>query len=128
MSKKYLVFCGLIMGTMTLDAAVYKGQKVYIKKCRICHEGGEKVATQKTMQAWQEYFQNKGANIAATHMGKASVKRQISELHNNGKAKKLTQDKLERYFLSGKFQKKSRHLKDFLMQYAKDSGNVPACN
>ena len=128
MSKKYLVFCGLIMCTMTLDAAVYKGQKVYIKKCRICHEGGEKVATQKTMEAWQKYFQNKGANIASTHMGKSSVKKQISQLHSDGKAKKLTQDRLENYFLSAKFQKKSRHLKDFLVQYAKDSGNVPACN
>ena len=128
MHKIYLVLLILGLSGNTLSAAVYKGQKVYIKKCRICHEGGEKVATQKTMKAWQEYFQNKGANIAATHMDKPSVAKAISKLHAKGKARKLSKARLENYFLSSKFQKKSRHLKDFLMQYAKDSGNVPACN
>ncbi len=128
MTSRLIFLTSLLFGFVSLEAAVYKGQKVYIKKCRICHQGGEKVATQKTMKAWQDFFQNNGANIAALHMGKASVAKQINQLHAEGNAKKLTQDKLERYFLSSKFQKKSRHLKDFLVQYAKDSGNVPACN
>ena len=33
-----------------------------------------------------------------------------------------------KYFESKKYQKNAKHLRDFLVEYAKDSGNVPACN
>ena len=33
-----------------------------------------------------------------------------------------------KYFKSKKYTKKSKHLQQFLVEYAKDSGNVPACN
>ena len=33
-----------------------------------------------------------------------------------------------KYFKSKKYTKKSKHLKQFVIEYAKDSGNVPACN
>ena len=36
-------------------------------------------------------------------------------------------DTLETW-VSNKYTKKSKHLKQFVIEYAKDSGNVPACN
>ncbi len=50
----------------------------------------------------------------------------LAEIHldsSDPKAKKS-----QRYFKGRKFTKKAKHLKQFLMEYAKDSGNVPACN
>lgn len=128
MTRITLLLILLVLSGQLLQAAVYKGQRIYIKKCRICHQGGEKVATRKTMQGWQTYFNHNGAALVAVHLGSTMVANQISMLHSKGKASSLTQERLENYFKSGKFQKRSRHLRDFLVQYAKDSGNVPACN
>ncbi len=55
-------------------------------------------------------MKNKGENLAKLHL-------------ENKKAKKS-----HKYFKSKKFKKRAKHLKDFMVEYAKDSGNVPACN
>ena len=48
----------------------------------------------------------------------------LAELHlEDDKAKKSW-----KYFNNKLYAKDSRHLEDFLIEYAKDSGNVPACN
>ena len=95
-----------------LEAAVYKGQKVYVKKCRKCHGGGQKIAADKRMKEWKELLnkKNKGAGLAKIHL-------------DSKKAKKSW-----KYFDSKKYRKRARHLRDFMVEYARDSGNVPACN
>ena len=95
-----------------LEAAVYKGQKEYVKKCRKCHGGGQKIAADKRMKDWKKLLnkKNKGLQLATLHL-------------ENEKAKKSW-----KYFDSKKYRKKARHLRDFMVEYAKDSGNVPACN
>jgi len=107
-----LIFTFFLLAVPALDAAVYKGQKVYVKKCRKCHGGGLKVAASKRMREWKKLLnrKNKGIKLAKLHL-------------ENKKAKKSW-----RYFNSKKYRKRARHLKDFMVEYAKDSGNVPACN
>lgn len=110
--NKFL-FTLLSISILTLglsEAAVYKGQKVYVKKCRKCHGGGQEVAASKKKKAWKKLMKNKGQGLADIHM-------------ESKKAKKSW-----KYFESKKYRKRARHLKDFLLEYAKDSGNVPACN
>ena len=99
-----------VLGLGSAEAAVYKGQKVYIKKCRKCHGGGLEVAASKKKKTWKKLLKNKGENLAKLHL-------------ENKKAKKS-----HKYFKSKKFKKRAKHLKDFMVEYAKDSGNVPACN
>lgn len=99
-----------VLGLGSAEAAVYKGQKVYIKKCRKCHGGGLEVAASKKKKTWKKLLKNKGERMAKLHL-------------ENEKAKKS-----HKYFKSKKFKKRAKHLKDFMVEYAKDSGNVPACN
>ena len=99
-----------VLGLGSAEAAVYKGQKVYIKKCRKCHGGGLEVAASKKKRTWKKLLKNKGEGMAKLHL-------------ENKKAKKSW-----KYFKSKKYQKRAKHLKDFMIEYAKDSGNVPACN
>ncbi len=99
-----------VLGLGSAEAAVYKGQKVYIKKCRKCHGGGLEVAASKKKRTWKKLLKNKGEGMAKLHL-------------ENKKAKKS-----HKYFKSKKFKKRARHLNDFMVEYAKDSGNVPACN
>ena len=107
-----LVFTFFLLMVPALVAAVYKGQKVYVKKCRKCHGGGMQVAASERMKTWKKLLnrKNKGIKLAQIHL-------------DNKKAKKSW-----RYFDSKKYRKRARHLKDFMVEYAKDSGNVPACN
>jgi len=129
MKRLKVLFVVLLIANVTvMQAAVYKGQREYIKKCRACHFGGEQIAQKETQKTWRNYFAKKGKKLAAVHIGSERVKDQLSSLHLKKKAKKLNVKKVDKYFKGKKFKKRSRHLRDFFVEYAKDSGNVPACN
>jgi cytochrome c553 len=99
-----LVVSLLTLGT-TANADVKKGQKLYLKKCKKCHGNGTKGAAMKTQDEWEEAF--------------ADDAEQMKEWHKGTKAEK---------FIDGeKFQKMAPDLKDFLIEYGSDSGNVPSC-
>ena len=107
-----LMFILSLLFIPALEAAVYKGQKAYVKKCRKCHGGGQAMAASKRMKKWKKLLnkKNKGAQLSKIHL-------------DSKKAKKS-----HGYFDSKKYRKSARHLRDFMVEYAKDSGNVPACN
>jgi len=92
--------------TTSLSADIKKGQKGYLKTCKKCHGNGTKGAAMNTQAGWTELFADNGALIISKH---ASIK----------KAKKT--------FKGKRFKKVRPHLKDFLFEYASDSGNVPSC-
>ncbi len=111
MKKSAFILLSLfILTVLTSEARVYKGQKEYIKKCKQCHNNGQEIAYSKKRRDWKKMLKNKGELLASLHI-------------KNKKAK----DSLK-YFKSSRYKKKSKHLKDFFMEYAKDSGNVPACD
>lgn len=111
MSKlSYGVLCAVLMLQTVASAAVYKGQRVYQKRCKSCHESGFEIAAKYKKAEWEKIMAEKGVGLAQMHL-------------NNEKA-----DDSWRYFKKKKYRKKARHLKDFLIEYAKDSGKVPACN
>jgi len=116
--KKLLIITilGLFFSLTNSNAAVYKGQKIYIKKCRVCHSSGFDLASLKKKKEWDELMKRKGKPLSDIHLKSKNIKND-----KDGK-------KIKKYFKSKKYFKKSRHLKDFLYEYAKDSGNVPACN
>jgi mono/diheme cytochrome c family protein len=110
---KKVVFPVLLAALMTgvvSEAAVYKGQREFHKQCKACHDDGQDIASTFKRRTWKKMMKNSGEGLAELHL-------------NNEKAKKSW-----KYFKSKKFQKNSKHLKDFMVEYAKDSGNVPACN
>ncbi len=100
----------LFLTTLPLNAAIYKGQKIFIKKCLPCHTSGQTFVAKYNIERWEELMQIKGKPLAELHL-------------KDEKAKKSW-----KYFNSKKYFKKSKHLKQFLVEFAEDSGNVPACN
>ncbi len=97
----------ILLAMEPLFSSVFKGQREYMKKCKVCHGGGAKMAKSKTSQEWIKIFKNKGAVLV--------------KAHENSK-------RIYNYFKSENFSKKSSHLRDFFVKYAYDSGNVPACS
>lgn len=106
MKKKYtIVLLALLISVSSAYADIKKGQKAYLKQCKRCHGNGTKGSAMKTQDEWTVAFDNESVLFKQWHAG----------------------TKGEKYSQSNKFMKYSPHLKDFLFQYANDSGNVPSC-
>jgi len=111
MNKFFIFFIIFTILTLTSsNAAIYKGQKTFVKKCVKCHKAGQAFIAKKKIKTWKKLMKKKGQPLADLHL-------------ENKEAKKSW-----KYFKSKKYSKKSKHLKQFLIEYAKDSGNVPACD
>jgi hypothetical protein len=93
-----------------LSAAIYKGYRVYVQECSKCHTDKQAFVKSKTIQEWSKLMANHGKPLKEIHL-------------KNDKAKSSWN-----YFNTKKYTKKSKHLKEFLIEYAKDSGKVPAFN
>lgn len=105
-----LILVSFLVTAPFINAATYKGQKVYIESCKECHGGGQAIAASKNTRTWEKIMDNKGEKLA--------------DIHLSSKKAQPSWD----YFNDRKFTKDARHLEDFLTEYARDSGNVPACN
>lgn len=113
--KKLLSILLTAFITMTVvNTAAYadaaKGQKLYLKKLRKAFGGmnGAKFAGMHSQEEWEALFANDGAKFIDAMGSKYP------------KSKK---------FLKGKgFKKILPHIKDFAIEYANDSGNVPSCS
>lgn len=99
-----------ILMVSNMEAATYKGQKIYIESCKECHGGGQELAGSKTQRNWGKLLDKKGEKLADIHLNSKKAQASWS------------------YFTDKSFTKGARHLEDFLVEYASDSGNVPACN
>ncbi|MDY0116644.1 MAG: cytochrome c [Sulfurimonadaceae bacterium] len=47
--------------TLNLDAAVYKGQREYIKQCASCHGAGQAFVGKKYTYEWEVLMEKKGS-------------------------------------------------------------------
>ena len=104
------IFLFISAFSFTLNAAAYKGQKIYMNVCKDCHGGGQELAASKNIRTWERLMDKKGDKLI--------------QIHLDSKRAQSSWD----YFQDRKFTKDSKHLEDFLTEYARDSGNVPACN
>ena len=111
MTKFLLFFLSLTLFTLTTSsAAIYKGQRVFVKRCLKCHGSGQVFVASYTMKEWKKLMVEDGKPLADLHLSS----KKASKSHS--------------YFKSKKYTKKEKHLEQFLVEYAKDSGNIPACN
>jgi len=91
------------MSSVTLNADVAKGQKLYLKKLKgSCNMNGAKMATQHSQGEW-EAFKEEG-----------KLADELKRMCPSAKDKALKAKYLPHYF-------------DFFFEYANDSGNVPSC-
>jgi len=93
-----------------VSAAVYKGQSIFVTECAFCHTDIRQFVLKHDAKEWKEMMINKGKPLAYIHIHTAEA-----------------QDSLK-YFMGKQFSKDAKHLKDFLMEYSKDSGKVPVLN
>ena len=99
----------LLIAIIPLNASVYKGQKYFKKKCISCHGKAMQFVTAKSYDTWLEYFDESGDKIYDIHGDSVKAKASM------------------KYFDSGKYRTSVKHFRDFFLEYASDTGNIPAC-
>lgn len=104
-----LALAAILMAAVPAFADAAKGQKLYQKvfkeKSAIT---GAKFAAEHTQAEWKELFANDGAKFIEEYSKKFPA--------------------MESYLKGETFKTKHmEHIRDFCIEYAKDSGNVPSC-
>lgn len=110
--NKFLMFVlsVFVFTSLNSSAAIYKGQREFVRNCVKCHKAGQAFVATKRKIEWKSYTKGKGKRLKEVHLESEDA------------------SKSHKYFESKSFSKNTRHLEDFLLEYSKDSGNVPACN
>ncbi len=106
-----IVLVSLLLGSIgssALMADVKKGQKIYLKTFKSkFNMNGVKFATLHTQDEWSALFENEGEGF----------KKEFGERY----------PKSQKTLSNPKVWGKLQHIKDFAIEYASDSGNVPSC-
>jgi len=106
-----ILLLGVLLGSIgssALMADIKKGQKYYLKTFKSKFKmNGVKFATLHTQDEWKELFENEGEGF----------KKEFSQAY----------PKSQKLLSNPKVWKKLQHVKDFAIEYAKDSGNEPSC-
>ena len=101
-----LLICSI---TLPLNASVYKGQKYFKKKCLSCHGKALAFVTAKRYDKWMEYLDENGDVMYKIHKSSPEAAPAME------------------YFESEKYRTSMEHFRDFFLEYAADTGNIPAC-
>ena len=107
MSKPFFLCLSFVLLSVSSSAAIYKGQDVYMKKCRKCHTNVHEMTASKDWFDWDQLMLSNGKGLADLHLSSTKA------------------EKSWPYFESTRYMKNAGHLRDFLVEYAKDSGKVP---
>ena len=106
-----VLLVGVLLGSTgsgVLMADVKKGQKHYLKSFKSkFHINGTKFAALHTQDEWEALFMNEGEGF----------KKEFS----------LRYPRSEKTLAKPKVWRKLQHVRDFAIEYANDSGNVPSC-
>lgn len=105
--KKVTIITALLVASMNLSADAAVGQKYYLKLFKSQTKmNGAKFASLHTQDKWREMFES------------GEFEEKFSE----------SSERLKKFFQGDKWESKIKpHIKDFAIEYAKDSGNVPSC-
>ncbi|MDQ7045806.1 MAG: cytochrome C [Sulfurimonas sp.] len=109
MKKIILIILLTTLAFSFLNASIYKGQRYFQKKCLSCHGKALKFVTEKSYNEWEEYLADDGDVMY--------------EIHED--ADEATDSM--KYFQSSKYRRSMKHFRDFFLEYASDTGNIPAC-
>ena len=99
----------LSLALLPLNASVYKGQKYFKKNCLSCHGKALKFVTEKSYDTWLGYLEGEGDVLYDVHTDSDEASAAM------------------KYFDDDHYRRKFEHYRDFFLEYASDTGNIPAC-
>ncbi|MBL0708888.1 MAG: cytochrome c [Sulfurimonas sp.] len=103
----FVLTCTLFFSSSLFALQNVAGQKYYLKYCSKCHGAGNRGGGLAKSYEWEEYFKNSGKMILFFHE---------------------EEPKALEYLKTDKFQRQSRKIMNFLIEFSSDSANIPSCN
>lgn len=94
--------------------STFSGQRVYLKECRTCHMGSKIFLHTHTSDEWNELLDSNGSSLSFIHLSK-NVK--------NVNSKDGTIEDSHSYFKSEKYKLQYSDLRNFIIQFSKNSDN-----
>ncbi|MCD6258904.1 MAG: hypothetical protein J7J31_04795 [Helicobacteraceae bacterium] len=110
MNKIFLIVFLFVFSSFSVDASVYKGHKLFKMKCLSCHGKALDFVISKTTQEWEFLLQHNGKMIRNEHLQREDAQASME------------------YFNSDSYKDHIPHFRDFFLEYAADTGNIPACD
>ena len=108
LNRVFFVFtCSLLFSSSLFALQNVAGQKYYLKYCSECHGAGNRGGGLAQSYEWEDYFKNNAKMILFFHE---------------------EEPKALEYLKTDKFQRQSKKMKKFLIEFASDSPNIPSCN
>lgn len=108
LNRLFFIFtCSLVFASSLFALQNIAGQKYYLKYCSQCHGAGNRGGGLAKSYEWEEYFQNNAKLILFFHE---------------------EEPKALEYLKTEKFQRQSKKMKNFLIEFSSDSPNIPSCN
>ncbi len=105
--KKLFLIISLSLPFLGLQAREDAAIASYKKTCKKCHGGAYSVAKTRTIEQWEELFENDAEKFDKLH---SSDKKAMKKLN------------------SSYYKKRKESLQHFILHNAKDSGTIPPCN
>jgi len=103
MKKTVVITLIVLLGVLSLEADVAKGQRLYLKKLKSsCGFNGAEMAAKHSSKEWEKIMQE------------GKLAQEIKKECPKVKEKSLKEKFLPHYF-------------DFFKEYSSDSGNIPSC-
>ncbi len=102
-----VVISTLVLSTSLFALQNVAGQRYYLKYCSACHGAGNRGGGLAKSYEWEDYFKNSAKMILFFHEDEPEA---LS------------------YLKTEKFQKQSRKMERFLIEFSSDSPNIPSCN
>lgn len=110
MNKMLFFVFIFLLGSLSVSASVYKGHKLFKMKCLGCHGKALDFVISKKTQEWEDLLQHNGKMIRNEHLQREDALASIE------------------YFNSERYPAHIPHFRDFFLEYAGDTGNIPACD
>ena len=103
----FIFTCSLFFTSSLFALQNIAGQKYYLKYCSVCHGAGNRGGGLAMSYEWEDYFKDNAKMILFFHE---------------------EEPKALEYLKTEKFQKQSKKMMKFLIEFASDSPNIPSCN
>jgi len=110
LKKLFYITILISFSALSLSASVYKGHVLFKKKCLSCHGKALEFVISKDTAGWSEIMKDDGSALLLIHVRAPKAEKSLT------------------YFKGKRYQKNVRHFRDFFLEYASDTGNIPACD
>ncbi|MDQ1264719.1 MAG: hypothetical protein QG559_1720 [Campylobacterota bacterium] len=115
--KIFLVLFLALSSLLNASPLSFKGQKIYLKECRDCHQGSKVFIEKHSLDEWNQILDDEGIRLSNAHLNK-----EVKKLINRDNVLKDSHT----YFIDDNYKESYKYLQLFIMEAAEKNENKEA--